>query len=182
MIWGMPEAIQQFIPDPDISSYLAGSDHDVEEVLDLYSKDRPGQTRRELLAAVVTDGMFTIPAIRFAEAQLAHHPNVHMYRFSWRPPVQGGMMGAGHMVELPFVFDDLGNAADLVGPNPPMALAAAIHSSWVRFAATGDPNGGDLPQWPTYDADRRPVMDFDTTSEVVDDPGSSERRLWDDLL
>jgi para-nitrobenzyl esterase len=26
---------------------------------------------------------------------------------------------------------------------------------WVRFAATGDPNGGDAPVWPAYDAGSR---------------------------
>jgi para-nitrobenzyl esterase len=29
-------------------------------------------------------------------------------------------------------------------------LAKAMSGYWVRFAATGDPNGGGLPRWPAF--------------------------------
>jgi len=32
----------------------------------------------------------------------------------------------------------------------------------VRFAAAGDPNGGDLPRWPVYDAGTEPSLEFGT--------------------
>jgi para-nitrobenzyl esterase len=136
----------------------------------------------ELLAAVETDQMFTIPAVRFAEAQLRNHPNVRMYRFSWRTPVLDGMLGACHALELPFVFEMIDETGDFVGASPPNDLASAIHGAWVRFATTGDPSGGDLPPWPVYDTSRRPVMDFNAERRVIDDPSGVERRLWDGLL
>ena len=50
-----------------------------------------------------------------------------------------------------------------------------MHAAWVAFANKGDPG------WPKYDLTRRATMYFDTTSEVVDDPGSAERMLWEGL-
>ena len=50
-----------------------------------------------------------------------------------------------------------------------------MHSAWVSFATRGDPG------WPEYDLKRRATMRFDTTSELVEDPHSAERALWEDL-
>ena len=181
-IWGLPESIQEWLPDPDIAPYFESAARSVDEVLKLYTAARPDMSRRELLAAVETDQMFTMPAVRFAEAQLPHNANLWMYRFSWRTPVLDGQLGACHALELPFVFETHADVHDFVGPNPPTDLAAAMHGAWVRFAATGDPNGGDLPEWPAYDVDRRAVMDFGVERRVLDDPNGEERRLWDGLI
>ena len=43
-----------------------------------------------------------------------------------------------------------------------------MHRAWVDFASKGDAG------WPCYDLDRRPVMRFDITSSVVDDPACAE--------
>jgi len=50
-----------------------------------------------------------------------------------------------------------------------------MHRAWVAFARTGDPG------WESYDAGRRTVMRFDSTSGAVDDPDGAERRLWDGI-
>ncbi len=63
----------------------------------------------------------------------------------------------------------------MLGPNPPQQVADSMHAAWVAFANKGDPG------WPKYDLTRRATMHFDTTSEVVDDPGSAERMLWEGL-
>jgi para-nitrobenzyl esterase len=175
-IWGLPPEFQELLPEPDISAYFAPSGRSVDEVLKVYGSTRTEADRRDLLAAVQTDQMFTIPAVRLAEAQLAHRPDVWMYRFSWRTPALDGVLGACHAIELPFVFEKLGEAADFVGEAAPAGLAADVHQAWVSFAATGK------APWPAYDTERRPVMDFNAVSRVIDDPNAEERRLWDGLL
>lgn len=48
-----------------------------------------------------------------------------------------------------------------------------INAAWVAFATNGDCG------WPKYDLSPRATMRFDTTSEVVDDPRSAERAVWE---
>jgi para-nitrobenzyl esterase len=101
-----------------------------------------------------------------------------MYEFAWPSPVGGGLFGAHHALEIPFVFDtlDLGPGqmlGDMLGPNPPQALASAMHRSWVSFISRGDAG------WPQYDRVRRATMRFDVDPVVVDDPRRWERELWE---
>lgn len=39
-------------------------------------------------------------------------------------------------------------------------IADIMSSYWVNFAATGNPNGKDLPSWPAFDSKSRAVMEF----------------------
>jgi carboxylesterase type B len=97
-----------------------------------------------------------------------------MYEFAWRSPQFGRRLGAAHGVEIPFVFDTLPDGTDpLLGADPPHQLADAMHTAWVSFATSGEVG------WPEYDLGRRATMRFDTTSEVVNDPRSAERALWE---
>jgi para-nitrobenzyl esterase len=57
-------------------------------------------------------------------------------------------------------------------------LSGAMQDAWLAFARTGDPNSGDLPEWPEADGAEWPVMVFDTVRELVDDPAGAQRLLW----
>ncbi|WP_111180224.1 hypothetical protein [Nonomuraea aridisoli] len=82
-----------------------------------------------------------------------------MYEFAWRTPELG--MGAGHALELGFVFDNprSPDMAALVGANPPQSLATAMHNAWVDFAAHGDPG------WPLL-LRHRPLRDPDAEDDA----------------
>ena len=178
-IWGFDPGAG--LPPPNIKSYFASSAHTPEDVLKVYAEQRPDGDELDLLVDVQSDQMFGIPAVRLAEAASVHNPNVWMYRFSWRTPVLDGALGACHALELPFVFDTLDTAPDFVSDDPPVDLAESMHATWVRFATTGDPNGGDLPPWPTYDTRTRAVMDFGAARTLLHDPNAAQRRLWDGI-
>ena len=97
-----------------------------------------------------------------------------MYEFAWRSPQFGGRLGACHGADIAFVFDTLGHGSEpLAGGRPPQQLADTMHAAWVALRRDGDPG------WPKYDLARRATMRFDATSEVVDDPRSKERLLWE---
>jgi carboxylesterase type B len=149
----------------------------VETALSAYRAAYPGASFGELLAAVQTDWWCRIPAIRLADAHAMSQAATFMYEFAWPSPAFDGRLGACHALEIAFVFDTLDKGPNqmvgpLLGPAPPQQLADVMHASWVAFATNG------YPGWPKYDLIRRATMRFDTTSEVVDDPRSAERKLW----
>lgn len=152
--------------------------------LKMYRGNRPDAPPHVISAAFDTDRMFTIPAIRLAEAQLAHTKNVWSYRFDWRTPLLGGALGACHALELAFVFNTIGdpNAAFLAGPDAPQTLADAVHKSWVSFIANGDPNHSGVPAWDRYDTARRTTLLFDTACSVASNPRSEELALWAGII
>jgi carboxylesterase type B len=82
-------------------------------------------------------------------------------------------------MDTAFAFDMLSEHRKLVGEEPPRSLARAYHGAFVRFATSGDPGGGDLPDWAAYDRVRRPVMDFDVVCQLLLDPDPEERRIWE---
>jgi para-nitrobenzyl esterase len=57
-----------------------------------------------------------------------------------------------------------------------------MSDAWVRFAATGDPNGGSLPHWPRYTPAGRSIMLLDDQCRVADDPAAAARELMTPLL
>jgi para-nitrobenzyl esterase len=143
-----------------------------------YQAARPGAGHGDVLAAIITDWFFRIPAVRVAEARAGNSAsagNTWMYRFDWRSPSFDGRLGSCHAVEIPFVFDTLGQPSThaRLGADAPQAVADTIHSAWVRFIADGDPG------WPAYDTDTRSTAIFTEKLEVASDPAGDERRRWD---
>jgi para-nitrobenzyl esterase len=148
----------------------------VEATLAAYRAAYPGASAGDLLAAIQTDWWCRIPAIRLAEAHARNPSATYMYELAWRSPQFKGLLGACHALEIAFVFDTLSNEiGPLWGNDPPQQLADTMHAAWGAFATRGDPG------WPKYELSCRATMRFDTTSEVVDDPRSAERALWEDL-
>jgi para-nitrobenzyl esterase len=148
----------------------------VEAILTAYRAAHANASPGDLLATIQTDWYWRIPAIRLADAHAKSGASTYMYEFAWRSPQFNGRLGACHALEIAFVFDTLGNETEpLWGTNPPQQLADTIHTAWVAFATNGDPG------WSKYDLSRRATMRFDITSEVVDDPRSAERALWEGL-
>ncbi len=168
-------AIDQ-VTDEALAGAVAAYGLPVEAALSAYRAARPNAHPGDLFAAIQTDWYYRMPAIRLAEAHAKSPSATYMYEFAWRSPQFNGLLGACHGLEIPFVFDTLGNGTEpLLGTDPPQQLADTMHAAWVAFATNGDPG------WPKYDLKRRATMRFDTTSEVVDDPRPAERALWEGL-
>jgi len=141
-----------------------------------YRAARPGARPGELAAAVATDHGFRLPAIHFAESRVEAGLPTWMYWFTWPSPAFGGLLGACHGIELPFVFDNLDQpgAALLTGDAPErQSLADDMQSAWLAMARSG------APGWPAYEPTRRTTMRFDIPSATVDDPEPELRRCWE---
>jgi para-nitrobenzyl esterase len=48
--------------------------------------------------------------------------------------------------------------------------------SLLKFMATGDPNGGGLPQWPKYGSENGETMILNDVSEAKNDPDREARK------
>jgi para-nitrobenzyl esterase len=136
-----------------------------------YQAARPGAGPGDILAALVTDWFFRIPAIRVAEA----HAQTWMYRFDWPTTALAGRLGSCHAAEIPFVFDTLDEPGvrGLLGDSAPQAAADTVHGIWVRFVTAGDPG------WPRYDPVTRTTALLTEKTEVAADPAGDERARWD---
>lgn len=147
---------------------------DAATALPAYHRARPGSTPGDVLAAVLRDRTFTIPAIRAAEARADHGADTFVYEFAWRSPQFDGRLGATHGLEISFVFDTLHDAAGrpLAGSQPPQELADEMHRAWVSFVDKGNPG------WPAYGSDRT-VRRFGADDPLVTDPNPTLRALWD---
>ena len=152
---------------------LLGGDRAVEAA---YRAAMPAASAGELFVAASGDWFYRIPAIRVAEARLAHGANTFMYEFAWRSPEFGGRLGACHALEMGFVFDNLDDPAGraLTGSAPPQPLADEMHSAWTEFVKTGNPG------WPAY-GNQRVVRSFGVPSRTVEDPRGDLRTAWDGI-
>ncbi len=173
----VPNGAINFITEDILVGTIAAYGLPVAETLATYRSTRKDARPGDLLAAIVTDWFYRIPAIRLAEAHMEGTGHTYMYEFAWRSPQFAGQLGACHALEIPFVFDTLDKEGHepLWGAAAPQQLADAMHPAWVAFATNGDPD------WPQYDLKRRATMRFDMTPEMVEDPRSAERALWEGL-
>lgn len=151
------------------------------DALALYRSTRPQASPVELLAALETDRGYRIPATRLANAHVhGGGGKTFFYRFSWPSTAFDGAIGAGHGVELPFVFDalDAVEGLRLTGDDPPQRLADDMHRAWVAFIADGDPSHDGIPPWPVYDLETRAMLEFGAEHRVIHDPEPAELLLW----
>jgi para-nitrobenzyl esterase len=91
---------------------------------------------------------------------------------------RGKMKGALHSSEIPYVLDIPAEVVGdkVTGDDRKMGELASAY--WVSFAKTGDPNGGNRPQWPRHDPAVDKVIDFTNNVVVGPDPLKSRLDLW----
>jgi para-nitrobenzyl esterase len=118
-----------------------------------------------------TDGWFRCSAV----AQLTWHAAAgnpaFEYEFVRVPP--GREAGTTHGVEITHVFGTLDRPMNI--PGFPLQGATAVDRQvsdvmqqyWTNFAKTGDPNGGQLPMWPTFDVSSRAYIQFTDAGPVA---------------
>lgn len=133
-----------------------------------------------LWCAIQTDWVFRMPMLRLLDAQARHVDQSYAYLFTWTSPMAGGLLGACHGLDVPFVFGSLihPDIARFTGEGPAAeALADYVQEAWLAFARNGDPSLPAL-SWPPHDGERRPTMVLGPERLVEDDPLSGERQFW----
>jgi len=152
--------------------------------LAMYTQARTDQSKDAAWIDIMSDLVFRMPAIHLAEGQVRQGAPVWMYRFDWESPAFGGVLGAAHAMDIPFVFNTLDVALSrmFTGDSPDrQKLSDLMHASWAAFIRSGTPAAALLPDWPPYDLDRRATMIWSSAPHVVDDPQGQVRTLWEDM-
>ena len=98
------------------------------------------------------------PTWAWIEAQKqSGRADIFRFRFDRAPLTPQGWFGerdsrdagAFHAGELLYVFDNL-HAHPWLIEDADRALAKLASSYWINFVTNGDPNGPDLPHWPSH--------------------------------
>ena len=112
-----------------------------------------------------------------------------MYQFTRVNPhgqlAQFGVKVATHAMDIPYPFLTV---KDFWYSPPPKdkplfeakdeELAKTMSAAWVRFAKTGDPNGGDMPKWPRYRKDSDEHLEFGDKTRVGKGLRADELDFW----
>lgn len=129
----------------------------------------------DLLCWMESDRMFRVPTQRLLDAQAAHQSRVWGAQFEWECPQFAGVLGACHVVDVPFVFGGTDGPAGQFftgGGASAAALAETVMDGWTSFARDGIPQLRSGDGWPAWQGGR--VLRFG----AVNGPG----RLLDDGL
>ncbi|HXP88432.1 MAG TPA: carboxylesterase family protein [Bryobacteraceae bacterium] len=164
-----------------IKQATRASDADVDKLIGVYKKGRPGYSNVELSQVVASDN-FRAPVITEAERKSEQSAPVYMYYFRWQSPVRDGKLKAFHTLEIPFVLENVDEAKTMTGSGQDRyALQDKMSAAWAAFARTGNPNHKGLPNWPAFKNSDRATMEFNNECKVVNDPYREERLALNSL-
>ncbi|WP_404710450.1 carboxylesterase/lipase family protein [Sphingomonas sp. MMS24-J13] len=164
----------------DLAAALAPKSRDPGALIAGFRKLHPAASASDLYFRITTEiGMGRNARIAADKHAGLNRAPVFAYLLEWRTPVQGGKLRSPHGLELPLVFDTVGNAAGTIGDGVAEAqhLADTMSAAWTNFARAGDPNGPGVPHWPRYTLPERATMVFDNRPIVRTDPLRAEQAL-----
>lgn len=112
--------------------------------------------------ALTTDAKFGCAARKTLRA--LHASSTPAYRYFLSHPLDNlpllAKFGAWHGVDILFVFDKLNFTGYTPSAND-RAVSDAMMHRWASFArSSSDPNGGQTPTWPAYDAASDPYLEL----------------------
>ena len=168
--------------------YLGQNETEIKEFINVYKNHRFNEfstKERDMMDEFFTDVMFRIPVMRFLEIQSNIQPNVYLYLFKWKSPWLRGKLGAYHGIDVAFVWGTLSETEEQYvtkRTEETSLISNQMMDCWIHFAKTGNPNHRGIPQWPRYNLKNRPTMIFDKKTEVINDPFSETRSLWDNVI
>ncbi|MBP6210468.1 MAG: carboxylesterase family protein [Anaerolineales bacterium] len=172
-----------------------GIEPKLKELYDLYAQDpqRVWRSEGDIILAMGDDYAFRVDALNVASKQ-SEVANTYYYRFNYpinlpEQPCQDRR--SPHGAELPFVFGSVNTQAgfDFIGKprdeQDNAARNALMHQSilvWTNFARTGDPNGGDMPEWTVFDPDTQPTMVFEEEMHIENAPFNEEYKAMSEFM
>ena len=170
---------------PVIRRNLNLSEEAANQLADLYALKDFRNKPRKAFGKMYTDAGLACPTYLGLDAFARQGMTTFFYRFDYDEMKYGGIIGALHAMEVPFVFNTIeGKKSDFMyargSRETALALAKAIEGYWTNFARTGNPNGPKLKEWPVYKADDQRLMVLDIMIRVQPAGMSDRCAFWDD--
>jgi para-nitrobenzyl esterase len=154
-------------PDGSASAFAAQSRQRFGDLADEFLRLYPAATVEEVRAAR-NESAWDQARVSMAlwARQRAATARTAAFTYFWDHTLPGpdaAQYGAFHTSEVPYVMSSLA-----MSPSRPFAdadhrIADTLSSYWANFMRTGDPNGPDLPRWPTFSADGSRTMQIGDT-------------------
>lgn len=144
-------------------------------VYDAYAKAFPKAKPIEVMTLVSSNRK---GAIDTANAKVSQKAPVYLAWFGWEPPLFDNRMRAFHCLDICFWFAN----TDLMlthtgGGKRPCALSEKMSGALLQFMKTGNPNGGGLPEWKAYTAEKGETMTLTDQPALKNDPDREARKL-----
>jgi para-nitrobenzyl esterase len=170
------------LTEPELRQRLAPLLGDrLDKILGTYKKTRPKATPWDLLIGITSE-RFRRASIQLAERKAAGGPTpVYMYLFTYEPDYLGGLLKAGHALEITFVFDNVDDTPATGGRIDKYELTEAMSTTWATFARNADPNNPKIPKWPPYTVKNHATMFFNVPCRIETDPYREELDVWKGL-
>ncbi len=146
-----------------------------DKIVDAYAQNFPEAKPVEIWALINSNRKNAIAAANVKAGQ--KKASVYVSWFGWQPPLFDGRMRAFHCDDICFWFYN----TDLMlthtgGGKRPRALSEKMAKSFLNFARTGNPNGGGLPNWKPYTAEKGETMVLNDQSMLTLDPDREARQ------
>ena len=155
------------------------SDVDVHSAIALYRKLYLDLPPAQVFLRATSAGRSWRAQVIEAEARARQGSPTWVYQLDYPSRRDAGRYGAYHMLDIPLVFTNTHEpSADTGDDASARAMSATFSDALLRFARTGDPNGGAPPSWPHYDLAKRQTMMFDMHTHLQSDPRGEERRFF----
>ncbi len=166
-----------------VKRFLRIDDARTTAILDAYRGDADGASPSDLLIAIASDYNYRLPTLLVADRQAAQaSAPVYAYEFNWASPARGGVLGAAHTGEVPFIFGTLEAAKAFVGDSPDREqVRDRLGAIWAGFARSGNPETAATPGWVPYTPTDRATQIIGKEWHVVKDTVALPRRVLRDI-
>ena len=146
-----------------------------DKIVDAYAQNFPEAKPVEIWALINSNRKNAIAAANVKAGQ--KKAPVYVSWFGWQPPLFDSRMRAFHCDDICFWFYN----TDLMlthtgGGKRPRTLSEKMAKSFLNFARTGNPNGGGLPNWKPYTAEKGETMVLNDQSMLALDPDREARQ------
>ncbi|XP_033753252.1 fatty acyl-CoA hydrolase precursor, medium chain-like [Pecten maximus] len=166
---GLPTPVLCEVLGPAVARDMYGDESLSDAICKEYSSEDQLQQSKNI-NYLYEDSCFVAPALQLVEfhAQERTSSNTYHYvysqelNFTFMFPLPAWMdgMGAGHAMELPYLFGPASQNDKSLATEEGRAFTDVLVLYWTNFAKTGNPNGGSLVPWKPFSTTSRDYMEL----------------------